>query len=356
MDAELKQLREMIEQLKAENCSLRQEQREAQSGTSTSSSDALVQPPTELPLGGATVVAPERLVFVPRDRKCPYFSGKSSLSIIEWVEEAQACMRARYLSAKDQAFFLFDHLEGEAREEIKFRSAEEREDPNKIIGILQNLYGCSQSYVALQESFFCRKQQDGETLQEFSLALMSLMERVRQRAPGGMSNADTLLRDQFTEHVLDSSLRRELKQLVRRSPTSTLLEVREEAIRWEREGMPGGARGRSFSVPSAIGLQYAVHSGPRPSGSNSSHSSEFTELKELLKRQQEQLNQLTQTVALLHGTQQPSYPPSGGQLICRRCQQPGHYAQECRAQWRPPRRQPPPAGDRQSHARQPAEN
>ena len=356
MEAELQELRELVAQLRADNCSLRQEQRDAQPGTSIDSSDVSVPPPPAPSLGGASAIAPERLVFVPRDRKCPYFGGKSGVSINEWVEEAQACMRARYLSAIDQAFFLFDHLEGEAREEIKYRPAAEREDPNKIIGILKDLYGCSQSYVALQEAFFCRKQQDGETLQEFSLALMSLMERVRQRAPAGMSNAEVLLRDQFTEHVLDSSLRRELKQLVRRLPTSTLLEVREEAIRWEREGMPGGARGRSYSVPSAHGHQYAVHGAARSSGSNSPQRSEFTELKEMLKRQQEQLNQLTQTVALLHSTEPPSHPPRGGPVICRRCQQPGHFARECRSQWRPPYSQPPPIGGRPSHPREPAEN
>lgn len=54
-----------------------------------------------------------------------------------------------------------------------------------------------------------------------------------------MPNSEALVRDQFVEHVADSSLRRELKQLVRRLPSS-LLGVRSEALRWEREGMPGG--------------------------------------------------------------------------------------------------------------------
>lgn len=71
-----------------------------------------------------------------------------------------------------------------------------------------------------------------------------------------MPNADILLRDQFVEHVSDGALRRELKQLVHRQPTAMLLDVRSEAMRWEREGMPGGARGRSQSVPSAYGIQY----------------------------------------------------------------------------------------------------
>lgn len=74
---------------------------------------------------------------------------------------------------------------------------------------------------------------------EFSLALMSLLEKVKEQAPHEMSNAGALLRDQFVENVSDNTLRRELKQLVRRSPNSTLLEVRSEAIRWEREGTPG---------------------------------------------------------------------------------------------------------------------
>lgn len=79
---------------------------------------------------------------------------------------------------------------------------------------------------------------------------MSLMASIKQCAPGDMPNAEVMLRDQFLEQVLDGALRRELKQLVRRQPSASLLEVRGEAFRWEREGMPGGVRGRSHSLPS----------------------------------------------------------------------------------------------------------
>lgn len=159
------------------------------------------------------------------------FNGKTGLSIAEWTEEVQACMRARHLSAVDQALFMFDHLEGEARNEIKYRTSAERGDPVQILAILTELYGCTESYVTLQQAFFSRKQQEGKTLQEFSLVLMALMDQVKQRAPDGLLNTGVLLRDQFVEHVFDSALRRELKQLVRRQPTATLLEVRAEAIR-----------------------------------------------------------------------------------------------------------------------------
>ncbi len=69
-----------------------------------------------------------------------------------------------------------------------------------------------------------------ETLLEFCIALMGLLEKVKQQSPHVIPNVEALLRDQFVEHVIDFGLRRELKQLVCRHPSSTLLEVRSEAI------------------------------------------------------------------------------------------------------------------------------
>lgn len=254
MEEELAQLRDLVTQLQAENRKMRQEQDADQRGAtapnSSASGPALLQVPVS-----------ERLIYLPRDRKCPMFSGTTGLNIAEWIEEVQACTRARHLSPSEQALFMYDHLDGEAREEIKYRSREEREDPAKILTVLQELYGCSRSYVSLQEDFFSRKQQEGETLQEFSHALLCLMDKVLKKAPNGLVNEKVLLRDQFVEYVSDCSLSRELKQFVRAHPTTTLIDVCSEAIRWEREGMSGGGRGRSYSVPSAIGFQHTVQGG-----------------------------------------------------------------------------------------------
>ena len=355
MDVELQELRELVAQLKADNERLWQEQAAAVPGPSSESSTSSVPPVAPVTIRNPIA---ERLVFVPRDRKCPMFRGKSGMGLTEWLEEVQACMRARHLSTSEQAFFLVDHLEGEAQEEIKYLSDVEREDSAKIISVLQELYGCSKSYVALQEAFFSRRQQEGETLHEFSLALLSLMESVKVSAPGGMTNADVLLRDQFVEHVLDGALRRELKQLVRRQATATLLDVWGEAIRWEREGLPGGGRGRSHSS-SAFGLQYGVQSGSQ-GATTPPQGEEMVEMREMLRLQQEQLNQLTQSIATLQPSHLRRPPPRRGPVICRRCQQPGHYASECggvrvsaRAQSSLPGRQP---SNRHFHQAQESEN
>lgn len=128
--------------------------------------------------------------------------------------------------------------------------------------------------------------------------------------------------------MLDSSLRRELKQLVRRQPNHTLLGVRAEAIQWELEGLPGGVRGRSHSVPPVLGVQYGVQGNPK---GVVPPVSEMREMREMLQHQQEQLNKLTESIALLQVSHQHRHPPRTGPLICRRCNQPGHFARECRA-------------------------
>lgn len=122
MEEELRELKELIAQLKADNERLRQERALAFPGPSVASSnmsDAELVTPHPVGVGASQA---ERFVFVPRDHKCPKFNGKSGIGINEWIEEAQACIRARHLSVSGQAFFLFDHLEGETREEIRYPS------------------------------------------------------------------------------------------------------------------------------------------------------------------------------------------------------------------------------------------
>lgn len=346
MADDVQSMQELIAQLRAENEQLRQLQSSLPGTSDTTVSGA----PSTAPSVPVSPVM-DRLVFVPRDRKCPMFRGRSGVGLNEWLEEANACMRSRHLSEADKAFFLYDHLEGEAKEELRYRTTVERSNPDNIVSILRELYGCTDSYVSLQEAFFSRKQQEGETLQEFSLALMGLMEKVRTCAPTNVLNSDVLLRDQFVEHVLDGSLRRELKQFVRLRPTSTLLEVRAEAMRWEREGLPGSARGRSHSVPS-LSFQYAVQGGPQASTLGS--GAELLEMRQLLMRQQEQLDQLTRNIASLRNPRPYSHNPRNGPLVCRRCQQPGHFARECDGVRVPPRSQSHGPHQASAHAHPPA--
>lgn len=327
MSEEMQELRDLVAQLRTEN-----ERLKTMHSGQGSSADA--------PGPSVPAVPTERLVFIPREKKCPTFRGSVGIGIEEWKEEAVACMRARHLSIIEKAYFLFDHLEGEAREEIRYRPREERENPEKILEILQELYGCPQSYVALQEAFFSRKQQEEESLLEFSIALMTLMDKVKRRAPEGIINADVLLRDQFVEYVREGALRRALKSFIRIKPLATLIEVRKEAIRWEREGSVEPIRLRSFSLPSSTdrifgvsGISCAVTSGPQggplPRSDLEKLKSDMEKLMGMVQQQQMQLQNLSRSVATQEEPRRRGRSPRQGPIICRRCQQPGHYAGDC---------------------------
>lgn len=126
MEEELQQLRDLVLQLRADNERLLQEGAASQAGPSVAASASSVPASNVLPAGASAIVT-EKLVVVPRDRRCPMFNGKTGrhISIAEWTEQLQAGMCACRLSAVDQALFMFDHLEGEARTEIKYHTSAE---------------------------------------------------------------------------------------------------------------------------------------------------------------------------------------------------------------------------------------
>ena len=88
MEAELQGLKGLIEQLRADNSSLRQEQGDVPPG-SMISTNVSVSLPSVTPLEGTSTVAPERLVFVPQDRKCSYTSRLASFGNCEPAKSSE---------------------------------------------------------------------------------------------------------------------------------------------------------------------------------------------------------------------------------------------------------------------------
>lgn len=364
--AQLKALNDLVQQLQVENAKLRAEVTQAPSASTTAhlgqhSNTANMSvdqqsSTTSTGLGGNTTrsvpsVAVERYVYVPRERKCPRFAGKQSqdsLTVEDWVEEARRHLSLRPMSTAEQALAIFDLLDGEARAEIKFRPAAERDDPEKIFTILSNVYGCSQSYISLQKQFFQRRQQDGESLCEFSHALMSLMEAVKRKDSACFAHPDIVMRDQFIEFVKDGMLRRELRCHTRLNPTVSFMEIRREAIRWVEEGEHSNApRPRAQSCSTNSITEFSVES----QVAALAPSTELAEVKESLRKQQAQLDTILKrldTPLVSTGLAPPTLPvppPSrvqargsryrfhpDGRPICLRCGQPGHIARFCKSE------------------------
>lgn len=162
------------------------------------------------------------------------------ITVEKWIEEARRCLAVRQMSQTERILFLYDHLEGDARAELDFHNLTDRDNPEKIFTILTENFSCSQSYVAAQLQFFQRSQREGESLRGYSHALKSLMDVVIHKTPGGISNSDQILRDQFTEHVHDDMLRRELKQSISQNPTMSFTLLRNIAGGQKKEEMGVG--------------------------------------------------------------------------------------------------------------------
>ncbi|GAA6233154.1 uncharacterized protein LOC109202750 isoform X1 [Lates japonicus] len=77
MEEEIAQLRDLVTQLRAENLQMRQEWEANQPGPSAASTSSLAP-------GSSSAPAPmtERLIYLPRDRKCPLFRSRMGLSIV----------------------------------------------------------------------------------------------------------------------------------------------------------------------------------------------------------------------------------------------------------------------------------
>ena len=137
MEEQLRVLAERVQQLQADNDRLRAT---GEAGSSASSNEEVRS--NNPPDARSTF---ERYMYIPRERKCPRFSGKSTddLTVEDWVEEVRRSLESRHMSPAEQALFIYDHLDGEAKTEIKFRPVSERNNPETLLSALLEIYGCS---------------------------------------------------------------------------------------------------------------------------------------------------------------------------------------------------------------------
>ena len=340
-EEQIRALTELVQQLKAENNRLKD------GGNGTVNVEA-PGPSSRVVTNNVSSDSTGRVyMYAPRERKCPRFSGdiaQDGLTVEDWVEEAKKSLSVQHTQV-EQATFLCDLLDGEAKREVKFSSPTDRATPEAIFTILLDNFGCDQTYVSLQRQFFQRRQQDNESIREFSHALLHLMELLESKDPRGVSNSDLVIRDTFIENVRDTKLQRELAHLVRQHPNYSFKDVRNAAIKWEKRGPPAcGQRARAYSCDSnASGLgQGDVDTNAIAARS----SDELAELKECLRKQQVQLDAILKHLG--SSSTAPNYtspqdPPSSsrpkqyqfqpdGKPICMRCHKAGHIARFCRVE------------------------
>ncbi|KAL6462436.1 hypothetical protein MHYP_G00288580 [Metynnis hypsauchen] len=171
------------------------------------------------------------------ERHISPFSGdidKDGRSVEEFIEEVERVISARNQSAPEQFDFGMSLLRGSALDEVHLRKAD-GDIVKDLFVYLRDAFGDKRSASQLLQNFYNCKQKEGEDIRDFSHALSQAFSCVVKQYPNSVANEKAVLRDQFVQGVRDSSLRRELRKYVRGKPTSTLIEVREEAYLWSSE-------------------------------------------------------------------------------------------------------------------------
>lgn len=107
MEDEQQYLQDLVIQLRAQNGQLTQELSATQASLPSSISSS------SGPFGSAGLpgAAPERLLYIPREWKCPMFRVNMDTGVVEWVEEVRASMPARHMAPIDQEYWtLFTNI------------------------------------------------------------------------------------------------------------------------------------------------------------------------------------------------------------------------------------------------------
>lgn len=148
----------------------------------------------------------------------------------EIVEEFQRVLKSRPTNIEEQVDFLISHLEGPAKEEIRYRPSSKKNTPQKILVILKEAFGERATTSELMAEFYQSSQDPYETFRDFSHTLMKKLDNVLRLDDSYVSDKDKLLQNQFSENVANTWLKRELKKIIRARPTITFTDIGEEAV------------------------------------------------------------------------------------------------------------------------------
>lgn len=277
-------------------------------------------------------------LLMPSQKRIKSFTGKEGDVLLEdWLCDIHASIASRPLADEDKVHFMFQHLEGAAREEVKLRPECDRNTVEKLVSILQEVFGVKATGVQLQRQFFECKQRSSQSLRDFSHHLMELLNKVVSKCNHLGLSKDRLLCDQFAEGVSDQFLRKHLKKQLRDNPSMPFLRLRREATEWAEEDNDIGTTAKAT-------VQEA-----RSTKSTSTVVDEIKQMKSLLdeqrqviREQQSQINQLLKATTESIGrdavpppsTTPPqaraeSSAPNQPRPYCEHCQRIGHRTSAC---------------------------
>lgn len=204
------------------------------------------------------------LVFS-RDRKFEVLSDK--IDVNEWCTTVESHVKARFTTDVERILFITSLLDKRAKAEVKFQHNLQKATLGEILETLKLLYRSKDTLLQLQEKFYSRNQQQGESLEEYAVSLMEVIAQICDKTKMSSTDKAKMIKSKFADGVSDVILRRELVRLNEERSTLSFLELRQHAIEWCTIGEKSDVNALSEGI-------------------------KFCDIKDLLEKQQAEINSL----------------------------------------------------------------
>ena len=133
-------------------------------------------------------------VTTPPTRKLRMFNVRTS-ELHYWIGEARSILPS--VSTADRLSFLIAHLEGPAREEVRYAPSDEKDCIDKIFTLLVSAFGENRSNAQLKRELYDRVHGSRESVREFSRALLEISEGLTDK----VESKDNMLIEIFCENL-----------------------------------------------------------------------------------------------------------------------------------------------------------
>ena len=151
--------------------------------------------------------------------------------IADWIESITNYI-AKFTTESEKVDCILNNLDHRPYTEVRFRIDRSKGFPVEVFKILNDIYGNKNTFSQLQKKLFSREQQPGESIDDYSYALIDLLIQMEKMDPKLRDNSDQILKDIFSEGVADIPLKHEMKRLNREKTEQRYFEMRDEAKRW----------------------------------------------------------------------------------------------------------------------------
>lgn len=145
-------------------------------------------------------------IYVPRERHIQPFScdfNKDGRYVDEFIEEVERVMHARQ-TAEDQLDFVLSLLKGAALEEVRLRMGNDSKHPSDIFEFLRAAFREKRSVSQLLQTFYSRKQIEGEDVRAYSHALSQILNAIQKQSPNAMANVSMVIQNPNSLRVLET--------------------------------------------------------------------------------------------------------------------------------------------------------